>query len=791
MDPEQVNQPDQLLPQEDTEVKFNYKYKYYTLPAVRYVNLLKLFLILDGISVLVLWLVGGNSVYFEYSITHFHWTESVFDTVLVTVTKVVILFAIYSLLEDVSMKLVDEPFNSTLQGHKRWLHAFCILFSILCLAHASTKGGFVLYRYLHDSDYSGMHITYYVALITSATFCFLETLMSLLSFTFMQRLKVFRVLHRLDEHYRELDENGKPIKKKVDLKRMLSLAKPEAGLITVATLCLLVSSGTTMIAPLFFGKVVDAALISMEKLNLTILILGLIYGVGSIFSFLRAWFFTLSGQRLVARLRKDLFNSVIKQEVAFFDVNRTGELTNRLSSDTQVIQNAITVNMSMLSRNILQIIGSLVIMFVLDPALTGVLLSVVPIVSLGAVQYGYMVKNLRQKFQDRLADASTTAEEALSSIRTVRMFTSEKKTSQHYGSDIDKSYQVGKKLALVQGGFDGVIGIIAYGAIVLVLWYGGKLVNEKQLSPGILTSFLLYTLQVAMSFAMLSSLYGDFMQAVGASIRIFDLMDRKPEIPIEGGSQIVDMEGSVEFQDVFFTYPSRPDTQVLKGVSFKVEPGQVVALVGPSGGGKSTIVNMIERFYDPESGWIRLGGNDLTTLDPQWFRQQISMVSQEPTLFACSIKDNISYGKDCTLEEVVEAAKQANAHNFIMGFEEQYDTLVGERGVRLSGGQKQRVAIARALIMNPSILLLDEATSALDAESEHLVQEAIDHAMKGRTVAVVDKGKIVEQGTHEELLAQDGVYKRLVLRQLMAGATNGLDFNINNDKDDSNGHLLD
>ncbi|XP_063963390.1 ABC transporter B family member 1-like [Lytechinus pictus] len=300
---------------------------------------------------------------------------------------------------------------------------------------------------------------------------------------------------------------------------------------------------------------------------------------------------------------------------------------------------------------------------------------------------------------------------------------------------------------------------------------------------------MLYTLNVAMAFAFLSALYGDFMKAVGASERIFMLMDRKPEIPEEGGQEIMDFNGEISLEGVSFTYPSRPESKILQDVSFDVQPGQMVALVGPSGGGKSTIVNLLERFYNPDSGQVKFSGVDLASLDPRWFRQRISLVSQEPVLFACSIRDNIAYGRNATDDEIYEAAKMANAHDFVTGFEKGYDTLVGERGIMLSGGQKQRLAIARALIMDPTILLLDEATSALDAESEHLVQEAIDRAMVGRTVLVIahrlstvkhasqviviKKGKIAERGTHDELLNKGGVYKKLVLRQLSTGGQGG------------------
>eukprot|EP00042_Codosiga_hollandica_P045316 m.458456 g.458456 ORF g.458456 m.458456 type:complete len:772 (-) comp56992_c0_seq3:126-2441(-) len=588
--------------------------------------------------------------------------------------------------------------------------------------------------------------------------------------------------------------NGQPVqqssadKKRDHLVRLVRMAGPEKVLLFWGFVNLLISSGANVAGPYYFGLVIQSATNGdRSQMQTYTAYLGVIYFIASVATYFRGWLFTLAGQRYVSRLRCILFNAMLNQEIAFFDVNRTGELTNRLASDTEVIQDLVTSNLSMLARYIVQIIGSLVIMFVLSWRLTLVLLAVVPPVAIGAVWYGRKVKNLRKKFQDRLADASSTANESLGSMRTVRSFVHEERTKAHYAKDIEKSFQIGRTLSIVIGAFAGFTTFLAQAALLLVLWYGALQVLNGSLSSGLLTSFLLYSLTLAMCFAFLSSLYGDFMQAVGASVRLFDILDRVPakEASRDGAAKPADFTPLLELRDVTFTYASRPDTAVLKGVSLVVEPGTVVALVGPSGGGKSTVVSLLERFYDPVSGRVLIGGHDLQTLDVDWVRAQMALVSQEPVLFAGTIRENIQFGKaDATQAEIEEAARLANAHNFISQFDSGYDTLVGERGIRLSGGQKQRVAIARALLMNPRVLLLDEATSALDAESEYLVQQAIDNAMKDRTVViiahrlstvrnankvvVIEQGLVAEQGTHDELIAANGVYKRLVERQLTA-----------------------
>ncbi|XP_067937188.1 uncharacterized protein [Watersipora subatra] len=751
---------------------------YYTLPTIRLTIVTSLLLLCDLIVCNTLWLTGGIVT---SSVLDYQFSTSVFDIAMISIFKWLA----------VSMLLLNAESRTltAVSTFRRVSRSAVIVALLLCLASfvvVMTKGIMVLVNYSAISR-SPLPGTYYACLIVSITLALIESLLVIAVCVYLPHISKKAIKHIVNKNNVELDTDGNAIKQKASLKRLIKIAKPELPLILVGCFCLLITSGAGIVAPLFFGEVVDAAQTSMAKLNQTVIILFLIYCAYGVAGFFRSWFFELAGQRLVARLRVILFTALIRQDIEFFDVTRTGEVTNRLSSDTQVIQSAITVNISMLLRNFITIIGSLVVMFALNPALTGIMLAVVPVISLSAVQYGKFMKKLRKNFQDRLADAGTVAEECISSMRTVRAFNGDKKAVADYDREIMKSYAVAKKIAFGTGVFSGWVSIAAFGAICLAMWYGGKLVFEQQLSVGTLTSFLVYTVSIAGGLAVISSLYGEFMQAVGASDRMFEILDQEPKVVVSDScrEEPCEFTPAVEFSDVHFTYPSRPDYEVLKGVTLSIQPGKVVALVGPSGGGKSTVVSLIERFYDCNSGEIYLSGISIRHLDPLWFRTKMSLVNQEPTLFACSIKDNIAYGTNATDEQVIEAAKQSNSHNFIAQFPDGYDTLVGERGVRLSGGQKQRVAIARSLITNPAILLLDEATSALDAESEQLVQEAIDRAMKGRTVliiahrlstvrnsdqvVVIDKGVIAEQGTHDELVASNGVYKRLVLKQLEAG----------------------
>ena len=570
-------------------------------------------------------------------------------------------------------------------------------------------------------------------------------------------------------------------------KRLIELAKTEKKRLVIGTIFLALSSGLGLLYPQAVRIIIDDALGNRDLTLIRNAALGLIavFAVQGVAIGLRAYLFTIAGEQIVTNLRNDLFRRIIDQELAFFDENKTGELTSRLTSDTQVLQGAVGINISMGLRFLASGLGALALLFWTSWQLTLEMLLVVPPLALGTVWVGRKIRALARRAQDALAGANDVAEEGLANIQTVRTFGTEAFESKQYESHTGYAFQLAQERAKASATFMGGASFVGYAAVVWVLWSGGNRVINETLSIGSLTSFVLYTLVVAVSLGTLASLYTDFMKAIGATQRIFTLLERIPQ-QSEEGQPLRPRHATIRFDDVSFAYPTRPESEVLSSFSLDLAPGKVTALVGPSGAGKSTVAALLARLYDPASGVITFDGSDIKNYDAKDYRAMIGFVGQEPTLFSGSIRSNILYGSRSEApddEALRDVAQRAHVTEFVDQLPEQWETKVGERGVQLSGGQKQRVAIARALFRDPKILILDEATSALDARSERLVQDALNELMKGRTtlviahrlstvaqadeILVLDKGRVLERGTHQDLLQRNGHYRVLVESQLL------------------------
>ena len=566
-------------------------------------------------------------------------------------------------------------------------------------------------------------------------------------------------------------------------KKLFRLSREEWPLLIQGLLYLGISSAALLAYPNAIKKIIDDALVNKDYagLNHAALIALGVFAVQSVTSALRYYYFTIAGEKTVKRLRSRLFKQIIGQEVTFFDRQKTGELIGRLSSDTAVLQNALSVNISMLMRSLVQAIGAITMLFMTSAKLTAFILVIIPPVGFLAARFGKKVKAFSRRSQDALALSSGVAEESIGTVRTVKSFAQESYEEARYNERLETSFELSKGKIKIVAQFTNTVTLVGFACLVFIVWFGGRLVIEGELTVGTLTSFLLYVITVAFSVGMLGSLWTDFMSAIGASERIFELLEKPVEEMRVGLPSI--KEGKVEFKDVHFSYPTRPEFEVLKGVSFIINPLETVAVVGPSGTGKSTLVQLMLRFYEAQSGSLSFDGVEASDYSLEAIRTGIGVVSQEPVLVSESILENIRYGRpDATFEEIIEVSKMAFAHDFIENFPEKYNTLVGERGIQLSGGQKQRVAIARALLKNPKILILDEATSALDSESEHLVQKAMDEQMgkratlviahrlstvkRAQKIIVLNEGGVAQIGTHDELYQlQEGLYHNLVKKQ--------------------------
>ncbi|KAL7080242.1 hypothetical protein ACQ4LE_000370 [Meloidogyne hapla] len=578
----------------------------------------------------------------------------------------------------------------------------------------------------------------------------------------------------------------------VMLFRLFGYMAKEWPFYSVAFIFLFFYSLSRVFVPYFTGQVVGAVFgadASYEHLFNYVIIMASLSLSSSVFAGLRGGFFTYSQARIDRRIRGDLFRSFVKQEIGFFDANKTGEICSRINADCQTMSNTLALYMNVFCRNMTMLVGSLIFMFLLSWRLTVGTFTAVPIIFLISKVFGVYYDQIAEESQNSVAKANDVAEEVLSAIRTVKSFACERFESLRFLSYLNVTLSIGARKATAHVGFLLTTEFLQMGILTMVLFYGGHLVIQGKIDSGLLVSFMLYQFQLGENLRELGEVWNGLMQAVGASRKVFELIDRQPEVLNDGhvalDDRIARMEGRIEFRNVHFRYPTRPNVPVLKGLSFTVEPGQIVALVGPSGGGKSSCIALLEHFYEPESGEVLLDGIPIRDYDHKFLHRKVSLVGQEPVLYARSVRENIAYGSKATYEEVQQASKHANAHGFITEAQEGYETDVGEKGSQMSGGQKQRIAIARALVREPVVLLLDEATSALDSESEHLVQEAIQRNLRGRTVlliahrlstvenadkiVVVSGGRVVQEGVHKALIAEEGLYKQLVQRQMLGG----------------------
>lgn len=595
------------------------------------------------------------------------------------------------------------------------------------------------------------------------------------------------------ENIKKMSEevNNKPKRSVKPLRRMLPFLARYKLLVLGALISLVAAATTTLMVPIAVRRMVDNGFSTDNSsfINNYFGMLVLLALMLALASGLRYFFVITLGERVVADLRNAVFDHVTKLSQDFFDRSNSGEIVSRLSADTTQIKSAVGATASVALRNIIMGLGAVGMMVVTSPKLSALVIGAIPLIVLPLIAFGRSVRRRSRAAQDMLANANSYAGEQISAMRTLQAFTNEKMVIGRFAKAVENAFAAARSSVFARAILTSFAIFMVFSSVVGVLWFGSNDVLSGTMSAGQLGQFLLYAVFAASSLGQLSEVWGELAQAAGATERLTEILDEVPAIaaPNNPVALPVPALGEISFENVVFHYPARPEKAALAGLDFSVKPGESVAIVGPSGAGKSTIFSLLLRYYDPQSGTIRVDGVALPEADPLAIRGRMAVVPQDVAIFASTLRENIAFGRpDATDEDIIAAAKAALAHDFIMALEKGYDTLVGERGMTLSGGQRQRIAIARAILRDAPILLLDEATSALDAESEMLVQKGLEHLMTGRTtlvvahrlatvlkadrILVVDEGRIIEEGTHASLVQKNGVYARLAKLQFEAGA---------------------